>query len=358
VQALPDELNQCLHLHFTRSRRYFSKLGSLSPEAVILGGGYGRGEGGVALDSEGTPCFYNDLDYFIFTDDPDSPALYAAVKTWEREESERLGIDVEGKCLPRSDLTATPHSMMFFDLVSAHTVVMGPKDYLEPYLPLASPSTIAPIEATRLLWNRGSGLLFAKFDLAAGDCMSRVHRNQAKAKLALGDALLTIRGKYRPYVRERQAVLRGEPDLDARIAALHATGTAFKLRPTTTPSFEELVATQTELVAIWMRCFLEVESSRLGHAFKNYIDYSEYSGRLFPATSGLRNCMLAMRDRLKRGGGLRPMLDYPRGALQRSLLCLLSEPTDFQRAEHFLGDSLPDLQTANQLYSKWWELYS
>ncbi len=325
---------------------------------MVLGGGYGRGEGGIAQDAQGEPCFFNDLDYFIFTDEPQNQELLKAVHEWEVTESELIGIDVEGKCLPQSDVEATPHSMMFFDLVSAHTVVLGDEDYLEPYRALARSETIAPIEATRLLWNRGSGLFFAKADLAAGDNLSVVHRNQAKAKLALGDALLTIRGKYQPYVRDRQTLLQSEPDIDPRIATLHATGTAFKLRPTATPSLETLQATQTELTEIWLNCFLEVERSRLNQRFEQPMDYVHYSGKLFPDSATWRNGLLAMRDRLKRGGGLSPVLDYPRGALQRVLLCLLLEPVCFDDAGRCLGTELPDLATAAQHYTKWWALYS
>lgn len=355
---LPDSLNAALQAHFERTRDFFSKLGTASPEAIILGGGYGRGEGGIATDAQGAPAFFNDLDYFIFTSKPNDPSLNEAVHRWERDESAILGIDVEGKCLPQSDLDATPGSMMFYDLVSAHTQVMGREHYLEPYLPLAQADQIATVEATRLLWNRGSGLFFAKADLAAGKNLSIVHRNQAKAKLALGDALLTIRGKYRPYVRERQQQLQSEVGIDPRIIALHQEGTAFKLKPTSTPHLEELQTTQGLLTEIWRACFLEVESKRLGQTFHKPTDYTQYRGQLFPETNMGRNLLLALRDQLKRGGHLAPSYDYPRGALQRALLSLLSEPTDFHAASKFMRISLKDLSTAAQQYTRWWSFYS
>jgi hypothetical protein len=355
---LPESLDAALSEHFERTCYRFSKLGATTPEAIILGGGYGRGEGGIATNAQGEPAFFNDLDYFIFTDDPGNVELNAAVHEWEKDESALLGIDVEGKCLPRSDLNATPGSMMFFDLVAAHTQIMGADDYLADYKHLASAETIEAIEATRLLWNRGSGLFFAKADLAVKTKLSVVHRNQAKAKLALGDALLTIRGKYRPYVRERQEVLEGESSIDPRIVALHEEGTAFKLRPTSTPSLAVLQATQAELTEIWRTCFLEVERKRLGQAFADAASYIHYPAKLFPDTSSWRNYLLTARDKLKRGGCLAPGNDYPRGALHRALLSLLSEPSDLKVAGKFFGASLPDLPTAAQHYTKWWGYYS
>lgn len=355
---LPDSLDAALKAHFERTCAHFLKLGAVAPEAIILGGGYGRGEGGIARNAEGEPGFFNDLDYFIFTNYPNSPVLHRAVQQWEKSESALMGIDVEGKCLPQSDLEATPGSMMFYDLVAAHTQIMGPSNYLAAYRPLAKPETIERIEATRLLWNRGSGLFFAKVDLARGANLDVVHRNQSKAKLALGDALLTIRGKYRPYVRERQQILRAEPGLDPRIVTLHAEGTAFKLAPSPSPSIEVLEATQAELIAIWRECFLEVESTRLGCFFDDPVDYSGYRGKLFPDSSSPRNLLLSLRDRLKRGGKLSPGRDYPRGALQRALLSLLLEPPDLEAAGRTLGKVLPDLETAAREYTKWWGHYS
>jgi hypothetical protein len=358
VQKLPDELEKSLQAHFDRTRDLFESLKEQAPEAIVLGGGYGRGEGGIAEGVGGRPVFFNDLDYFIFTEEPNHPALNEMVHQWEQSESAWMGIDVEGKCLPKSDLKATPGSMMFFDLVSAHTQIMGPSDYLAEFLPLADPQTIEPIEATRLLWNRGSGLLFAKADLAVGENLSVVHRNQAKAKLALGDALLTIRGKYRPYVQERQVCLRAETGIDPRIVALHEEGAAFKLRPTATPETAVLEATQRELTEIWRACFLEVESKRLGGSFRDASDYTAYSGKLFTQTASWRNRLLGFRDRLKRGGHLSPSYDYPRGALQRSLLSLLSEPIDLKNAGKFMGAPLPNLKSAVDHYTKWWGYYS
>jgi hypothetical protein len=355
---LPDSLDLALQEHFERTRTYFKKLGAATPEAIVLGGGYGRGEGGIAKNAAGEPIFFNDLDYFIFTDDPGNAALNAAVHQWERDESAQLGIDVEGKCLPCSDLNQTPGSMMFYDLVAAHTQIFGPVDYLAPYAELAKAETIEAIEATRLLWNRGSGLFFAKADLSLGGELSIVHRNQAKAKLALGDALLTIRGKYRPYVRERQILLQAESDIDPRIVRLHKEGTAFKLQPTATASFEVLQTTQTVLTEIWRDCFLEVERKRLGQVFQSASDYINYSGKLFPASASWHNYMLCLRDQLKRGGHVYPCQDYPRGALQRALLCLLSEPSDLTAAGKCLGTPLQNLSDAAQHYTRWWGYYS
>jgi hypothetical protein len=223
---------------------------------------------------------------------------------------------------------------------------------------LARPETIKPIEATRLLWNRGSGLLFARSDLQTGRDLSVVHRNQSKAKLALGDALLTIRGKYRAFVRERQMMLREMDAIAPRIAELHEIGVSFKLRPTVTPDVEALRSTQEELTDLWLKCFLEVESDRLGVTFGAPREYALFRAKLFPETSSLRNFALNLRDRIKRSGGLRPVCDYPRGSLQRALVLLLEPKPDYPQIGRLFGQPIADLNEAVTHYKKWWQFYS
>ncbi len=355
---LPAELQSKLDEHFERTRDHFAKLGPKRPEAIVLGGGYGRGEGGVTEDSTGQPHFFNDLDYFLFTDSSDDKELVAAVHEWEQFESSQMGIDVEGKCLPKDDLRQTAESMMFYDLVAGHTIIHGADDFFKAYSALANPKTIEAVEATRLLWNRGTGLLFARVDLAEEQDLSVVHRNQSKAKLALGDALLTLQGKYRPFARERHQLLSELEGLDERILKLHALGVEFKLQPTICPELKELHSTQEELTELWLDCFLKVESSRLGCEFDSPEAYAMYSGKLYSNYQTLKNLSLSFRDRIQRGGCLHPVLDYPRGALQRALVLLLKSEPKWDQMSCHLGSKLSDLRTAVEVYKKWWHYYS
>jgi hypothetical protein len=355
---LPAKLESELDAHFERTRSHFATLKTKAPEAIVLGGGYGRGEGGVTKDSAGEPCFFNDLDYFLFTESPNDEELVVAVHEWEKAESARMGIDVEGKCLPKNDLRQTKKSMMFYDLVAGHTIVSGPEDFLSSYSAWADPKTIAAVEATRLLWNRGTGLLFARLDLARNQDLSVVHRNQSKAKLALGDALLTLHGNYRSFARERHQLLGQMEGLDERIIKLHASGVAFKLNPTACPTLKELQHTQEELTELWLDCFLKVESRRLGCKFDSPEAYAVYSGKLYLEQQTLKNLFLSFRDRILRGGRLHPVRDYPRGALQRTLVLLLESEPDWRQVSYHLGRRLSGLHVAVEVYKRWWQYYS
>lgn len=356
--VLPPEMDAQLKAHFERSQQFFSSLGSARPQALILGGSYGRGEGGVARRADGQPCFYNDLDYFVFTPQPRDRGLQQAVHEWERRETEQMGVEVEAKCLSLSQLRDGLDSIMFFDLVLGHRVVLGPEDFLQPYRTQLSPQQIAPLEATRLLWNRGSGLLFARLDLAQGIHLEQVHRNQNKLELALGDALLALRGRYQPTVRARQIELERLAGVDPELQARYAQAVAFKLAPSPAPGLEQLQRRQQELTELWRKIFLELESARLGQPLHSAERYIQLKSRLFPDSSVARNLLLGLRDRLRRGGGLQPRWDYPRAALQRALLALLEPQPNFSQVRQFLGAGSGSLPAAVQLYRRWWGFYS
>ena len=357
--SYPSLLNK-LEAHFTRVRQSFPAQLKPQLEALILGGGYGRGEGGVAGPEE-TPSLFNDLDYFLFTRKPHHPALNAWVRQMEREESEQLGIDVEVKCLPPQALDFATDTMMFHDLVTGHHVVLGPQDYLEGYRTQLDPARLDPLEAIRLLWNRGSGLFFARESLVSKNDYGFVYRNHQKAALALGDAILCFNGHHDASCLRRKELLEqhNDPLLDEEIRLLHAEGVAFKLRPTIEGQLHDATYTLNHRLRIlWTHIYLSLESRRLGQSFSSPAAYAAYGGKLFPAISTPRALMLAIRDRLKRGGCLHPINDYPRGALMRGLTLLNAEEADWEKISAHLPETAHNLSRAREIYEPWWMHYS
>lgn len=337
---------------------------------LVLGGGYGRGEGGIARGPNGDQLF-NDLDYFLFSSDPGDDRLIKWVRQWEKDETAALGIDVECVILPASKIRSPEPTMMFSDLASGHRVVIGPDNLLDEWRTRLPPSAIPLGEATRLLWNRGSGLYFAGIEIDSGAPDSVfVQRNLFKAKLALGDAVLCLHRAYCALADERAQRLDAltDPLLTDEIRQWHREAVGFKR----SPRIENLSTRQleSELRAVtqaWARIFLAVESQRLrlrGElAFNNLQDYANLRFSLFPQEPLIRNLMLATRDRALRGGGLLPFWDYPRGALYRALADLLHtrlDDRDYAHTERWIPAATPQSPPADhlKLYRKWWHLYS
>jgi hypothetical protein len=330
---------------------------------LVLGGGYGRGEGGVFRAGDGAaPTLYNDLEFYLFFERPIPAEAKDWVARWEREGTVEIGIEVEFKLLAASALQATEPTMFFHDLLAGHRLVAGSQRLLASAPERMRDAAALPLEeANRLLFNRGSGLLFARWRLEEGGAAEAgfVERNHAKAKLSLADAVLAASGRHHPSVVERARRVQAggfpTPAGWARLQAWHREGVDFKLRPRHRRSDPAaLVAVGRELEAAWLEVFLWVEEKRLGRTFASPAAYSEAGLRLFPRSSAPKNLALHLRDRLRRGGALPGWTDYPRAALLRCLVCLLAGG-GAEAAGRRLGVSEDLLRSA---YRRWWGLYN
>ena len=234
--------------------------------------------------------------------------------------------------------------MMIYDVAAGHVIVYGDEDYLTSRWPKPDPSNIPLIEASRLLWNRGTGLYFASCRIP--DRLERrfVERNHAKFKLAAGDALLCAVGQYHWSFRERQK-------------RFYEEGVAFKLSPTDGAlSWEELGVENEKLSTLWTKLFLQVESERLGVRFSDATAYVDGRERRSPEVPRWKAPMFAARDFLRYRKFVGPVWDYPRAGLFRSLLCLLSK--DLPLPAKFLGKVNGDGRGAfEKTYQFWWERY-
>ncbi|GAB5558399.1 MAG: hypothetical protein SynsKO_00460 [Synoicihabitans sp.] len=330
--------------------------------ALVLSGGYGRGEGGVFRGHDGVAQLYNDLEFYLFTQSDQIPD---GVTSWchqeERDGTEELGIDVEFKCLGIDALRQGEPSMFYYDLLQGNQLVWGQEDWATGMPPDLSEANLIPLsEATRLMFNRGSGLFYSRCALAQGDERiddGFVQRNHAKARLALGDAALVANDQYHYFCRERgkrvAAGLKHVPPDWERIQTWHAEGVAFKLRPRHQKmSLDELQKTQRDLAEVWTQTFLWLEGLRLEETFADESSYQRFTGRLYPETPRFRNMLLRVRDLKSRGGALGGWTDYPRAALQRALVELVAPRKE------------PDAATVSALLSakasgrNWWELES
>ena len=342
-------------------------------KALVLAGGYGRGEGGVFRETAGRPAqLYNDLEFYLLLGDP---AVAADAAAWCKREAhagdEALGIEVEFKLLAAAEFACAAPSMFYYDLVVAHRLVWGDAAFMAGLPARLREAALSPVhEAVRLLCTRGSGLFYSQCALvAAADPRvdnGFIERNHAKVRLALADAVLAVNGRYHFSCRDRLRRL-GEtlPHLPPdwlRLVAWHAAGVEFKLHPRHAhPSRAELEASQEELADVWRRTFLWMEALHLGRAFVSPLEYATAPGRRFPHYPAWRCALLHLRDRLKRGGALPGWADYPRGALQRALVLLVApRPAVEHRAlaARLVGASDSAWLALEAAYLRWWRWYN
>ncbi len=361
--ASHPELSAALDLFMANARHQLGALGGV--EAFVLAGGYGRGEGGVLVGDDGREHLYNDLEFYLFTKGIPTAALRHGVHQIEREGSRALELEVEIRMLPSRALRRAVPSMFFYDLFWGHRVVYGPEDFVRRFTPDAvrDEDRIPLHEATRLLFNRGSGLLFAAAKLGGIDPdrdIRFIQRNHAKLKLALGDAWLAAHGEYHWSCVERNRRLKKHaitlPN-GAVIQGFHDEGVQFKLHPAH-PMLDDatLRAQQQRLVALWTELFLWLEGKRLQTSFSTLSSYVHYAGRVLPEMSLLKAVLCHLRDILRYRGFVPRWRDYPRATLQRALAGALASQ-DMLDGEG--GAGVLSVSTSSFLaeYRRWWSRY-
>lgn len=192
---------------------------------VVLGGGYGRGEGGVFEGPEaGGVRLSNDLDFYVVSEEGVSAreldAIGAALEPVGEKWTAALGVDVDFCVRTPWRLRHDQERMMVQELVRGFFDVAGRSgDELFRGVERRAPEALPWSEAVRLMMNRGAGLLWAKEE---GRDANFVVRNLVKCILGAGDARLVARGEYRWAAEERGKAL-GD--------ALYAKALAWKFRP-------------------------------------------------------------------------------------------------------------------------------
>ena len=222
---------------------------------VVLGGGYGRGEGGARGHG-----LYNDLDFFAITEDGASAAeiaaISAALEPISKEWAEKISIDVDFTVRTPWRIRHDEERLMIQELVRGYFDVAGNKgEELFSGIRRIDASEVPWMEAARLLMNRGMGLLLAKGGMGNGERgRDFVDRNINKCVLGAGDAKLVARHGYRWRAAERA---------DALGDALYRSAVEWKFRPKDKPVCDWEAAR-----TCWMEAYEEVmDAGRSAGAF-------------------------------------------------------------------------------------------
>lgn len=318
--------------------------------ALVLGGGYGRGDGACVL-REGKESLYNDFDLFLIVEKNMAvpPDVIAVTKKYEH----MLNIEVDiGKPLTVNDIKHLPLQLMYQDLLQAHVVLLGDEKILTENAPSYLLEPIPQVDALRLLLNRGSGLLQAIREAQALTLDPAhqmpdpdfIRRNREKCTLSFGDSLLIQAGNYVPPLHERLKRVKGiKPTIGfqnlGELKGLYEEAVTFKLRPDSLP-FQQNTLEDLRLIAgYWVSVLLYVESKRTG---KSWASASAYADDSFIRENEQHTHKKIPRNLVKNFKRGKVSLRYPREQLYRQLAGLLdnvqvSNPKWNREAEAFLS---------------------
>jgi len=336
-------------------------------QAVALGGGYGRGEGGVLRTPSGDQP-YNDLEFYVFAAGHpwfNERRYKNAVHELSEELTAQAGVEVEFKITSLANLRRSAPSIFYHDLVLGHRWLSGSDDLLRDCEHHRNAALIPPSEATRLMMNRCSGLLLAREKLEhepfTEEDADFVFRNMSKAQLAMGDAVLTVFGQYHWSCQERHSRLRCLPPptnflwMDA-VRNHHAAGVKFKLHPNrSTHAREALQLMLHDLSKLALNLWLWLESLRLRYRFETVRDYGLSRINKWPGTSLWRNWLTNVKL-----FGPKAMVDprsrrHPRNRILNALTILLwadprssDELEPIIRRELWTSGAIPCVQAYQQ----------
>ncbi|MBP9143257.1 MAG: hypothetical protein KBF21_05555 [Thermoanaerobaculia bacterium] len=315
-----------------------AELGS-DCSALLLGGGYGRGEGGGERDATGAWQPLNDYDLVALVQGVPRfrlaalrRRLDALARDWERE----LAIEVELSPLRSEELPHLPFTMMWCEMLAEPRLLHGRKEALARARPLP-PAQLPAIEGLRYLANRAALLLWARLEPLPP---TRVWKFVGKAWLACGAATLIARHRFAVGYTARQSLLDG---LDASdlppvptLVARHRRALEERLRPTPPPAdLESEVDCAIDAV---LGCWRWAETLRLEWAAPSWETYAGRPG-LFREANYRRPELVLRHLRWLGRRGLSPWAatgEHPRARLLRALPAALAREVS-PAAERLVG---------------------
>jgi hypothetical protein len=339
-------------------------------KALVLLGGYGRGEGspfiqrsgaggrrsacppgrkirsqgpedGLSAGAEGQRSEielpFNDYDLIVVTDSV-APEIRAELKALEKQLTDALGLPVDlypylEKKLPRCEF-----SLLNYEMKYGHRVISGDKKILDrmPDYPL---DALPLSEGTRLLLNRGKLLLDIKRRLAQPGSLTAEEREcflkfLFKTDLALGDCALLACGEYDiSYTIKKGRI--GQLDLPEGIACAYLDAVAFKERTDFQPLENvRLPERFAQTAARFERLFLWFEGLRLDRSFRSPEEYAAAFPTLGHEGNPLKNALHNLRT--FRAKALPHLLTHPRLRLYAAVPLLLREPPLCETAARLL----------------------
>ena len=204
--------------------------------AMVLLGGYGRGEGGVVMTDEGE-CPHNNLDFLVITRRI-SPVEQERLKTRVQEAihplAQTYGIEFDVAAITESKLRRSPSLVMWYDMRFGHKTVVGDAK-LVPSLKRFSVERVPSWDIMNLLVNRGTLLVINDQLIVARelrpDDRQRVVKHAMKAIIGYGDALLYFLGRYDWSYAEKQKRMRACKDAPDAFRALYDEAIEFRFQP-------------------------------------------------------------------------------------------------------------------------------
>lgn len=276
--------------------------------ALLLIGGYGRGEGGVEL-REGRLRPHNNLDFLFVTRGLDAEERATLLQRAELAVDplrRRASIGIDLSAIDEWRLRCSPSLVMWCDMRHGHKTILGDSQFA-PGLTQFRVEAIPHSDVRDLLVNRGTLLVINDWlwrrhtaQLARrrrpwestgkreAELLRTTRRHRMKAIIGYGDALLFFHGLYHWSYVEKRRRMTSCPGASDEFRRAYDEALAFRQRPDYSLGAADAVAgldaersRQHSLLPLLEQVHLNCESRRLGQELSGWENYApRYLGRL------------------------------------------------------------------------------
>ncbi len=192
--------------------------------ALVLLGGYGRGEGSPRIMPDGSQCPLNDYDLIGLVEHRTRKVI-ENFQRLEQNLSAELSFHIDLHPYAMNTLPQCEFSLLNYELKYGHQIIRGDQHALDA-LPNYPHGELPRSEGARLLLNRGKLLLDIQQRLVQPEPLTDEERVRFiqfifKVLLAFGDCALLINGQYHinaSVKKERLPTLGSFPDRDFVVA--------------------------------------------------------------------------------------------------------------------------------------------
>ena len=347
--------------------RLVQEFGDSAIEALVLIGGYGRGEGAVLLIN-GEEKTFNDYDFFLVTKERLEEEEKMRLQKIAEETTKATGIEVDLYPVDKSTFLKFPLSLMNCEMKYGSIIPYGNKNILKE-LPDYDFKDIPPSEGTRLLLNRGILLQYVYQKLLHKDKLSEEESLQLikyvfKALLAIGDSYLLSHGKYNiSYPVKLETINSSIEDLDcwSEIQKSYKSAVDFKLK-VDFETYKDLdiklwVKQSTRLFTAYFQWY---EKRRLRADFNSWDSYAQAvlkSSRQRSPKAFIKNILLSIRNFGLAHTICHPLLAscYPRTRLYAMLGHFFDKEGKVLKNQFLVGSKYSD--DAEKVFDQFWSLW-
>ncbi len=346
-------------------------------KALVLIGGYGRGEGGVEM-AGGIQKPHNNLDFLLILNDSaaaESSEIKQKLDAILYDLSKQCGLGMDLGIITTGKLRNSPCLVMWHDMRFGHKTLLGDSEYV-PSLTRFSPERIDPSDIRNLLVNRGTLLVINQMLLEKPELTEEASRtvvkHAMKAIIGYGDALLFSVGKYHWSYVEKQKRMASSTEVAADFRRLYDAACEFRFRPDYSGWLSrDLRAWMQELISALEPVHLAFEAVRLNHPGLTWEQYADTAFRhnlsediTSPRSIARKTMRLLQPLPTLPGADLLTQLGYKCGGWRGSLPILfpviaypLDAPRYRKRAQQLLEAADESPQALRRAYLRCWSTY-